>query len=120
MSFRKIIFFAGILLFPHLLTGCLSVGGVGSNSLRGMVFTRIKVPFSEDLVNSPVIEVHRGGKILQVKDPVSGYGFYARWDSNAIGDIAKWYNLKEVYFADMEIFSILGVWRREKILIYGE
>lgn len=75
---------------------------------------------SEDLVNSPVIVVHTGGKIIQVKEPVSGYGFYAQWNSNAIGDIAQRYGLKEVYFADIEIFSILGIWTHKKVHVYGK
>ncbi len=120
MTFKRKIFFAGFLLFLHFLTGCLSVGPVGSRSLTGIAFTRIKVPLSEDLVNSPVIVIHSEGKIIQVKEPVSGYGIYAKWDSNAIGDIAQRYGLKKVYFADMEIFSILGIWTEEKVIIYGK
>lgn len=120
MSFKRKISFAGFLLFLLFLTGCLSVRGVGSSSLTGIVFKHIKVPLSEDLVNTPVIEIHTEGKIVQVTEPLSGYGLYARWDSNAIGDIAQRYGLKKVYFADMEIFSILGIWTEEKVLIYGK
>ena len=128
MSFKRKIFFAGFLLFLHFPTGCSSVRGVGSRALTTSIpgipflpaFVRIKVPLSGDLVNTPVIEIHSEGKVVQVKEPFSGSGFYARWDSNAIGDIAQSYGLKKVYFADMEIFSILGIWRHEKVLIYGE
>ena len=120
MSFKRKIFFAGFLLFLHFLTGCLSVRGIGSSSLTGIVFKHIKVPLSEDLVNTPVIVIHVEGKIVQVEEPLSGYGFYAKWDSNAIGDIAQRYGLKKVYFADMEIFSILGIWTEEKVIIYGK
>lgn len=120
VSFRKTIFFAGFLLFLPLLTGCLSVRGVGSGSLTGIAYTHIRVPLSEDLVNSPVIVVHSGGKIIQVKEPVSGYGLYAEWNSNAIGDIAQRYGLKKVYFADMEIFSILRIWTHKKVHVYGK
>lgn len=120
MSFKRKIFFAGFLLFFPFLTGCLCVGGVGSRSLTGIAYTHIRVPLSKDLVNSPVIVIHTEGKIVRVKEPVSGYGLYAEWSSNAIGDIAQRYGLKEVYFADKEIFSILGIWTYEKVHIYGK
>ena len=120
MSFKRKIFFAGFLLILPFLTGCLSVRGVGSNSLTGIAFTHIRVPLSEDLVSSPVIVVHTEGKIVQVKEPISGYGWYAEWDSNAIGDVAQRCGLKRVYFADMEIFSILGIWTHHKVHVYGE
>ena len=120
VSFKRRIFFAGFLLFLLILTGCASVPGIASSSLIGIAFTHIRVPLSEDLVNSPVIVVHTGGKIIQVKEPVSGYGLYAEWNSNAIGDIAQRYGLKKVYFADIEIFSILGIWTHEKVHVYGK
>ena len=120
MSLKIKLFFAGFLLLLSVLTGCLSVRGVGSNSLTGMVFTHIRVPLSEDLVNSPAMVEHTRGMIVQVKEPVSGYGFYAEWNSNAIGDVAKRSGLKKVYFADMEIFSVLGVWTYRKVHVYGE
>jgi hypothetical protein len=80
----------------------------------------IKVPLSVNVVESPVIEIHSEGKIVQIKEPVSGYGFYAEWNSNAIGDVAKRSGLKKVYFADMEIFSVLGIWTYRKVHVYGE
>jgi hypothetical protein len=120
VSFRKRIFFAGFLLLFAFLTGCASIPGVGSSVLTGIAYTHIRVPLSEDLVNTPVVVVHTGGKIIQVKEPVSGYGFYAQWNSNAIGDIAQRYGLKEVYFADIEIFSILRIWTHNKVHVYGK
>ena len=45
---------------------------------------------------------------------------YAEIDANAIGDIARKNELKKVYFADKEIFNILGVWRMETVHVYGE
>ena len=108
----------GFLLFLPVLTGCLSVRGVGSNNLTGIVFKHIRVPLSEDLVNSPVIGEHAGGMIVQFYEPVSG--FSVEWNSNAIGDVAKRSGLKKVYFADMEIFSVLGIWTYRKVHVYGE
>ena len=119
MSFRRKFFFAGFVLLSFL-SGCVSLRPVGTSSLTGIAFTYIKIPLSEDLVDSPVVVVHSDGKIIQVKEPLSGYGLYAEWNSNAIGDLAQRHGLKEVYFADMEIFSILGIWTHQKVHVYGQ
>lgn len=73
-----------------------------------------------DLDNTPSTIFQANGKILKIEEPISGYGLYAEFNSNAIGDIAKKHGLKKVYFADMEIFSILGIFGYKKVYIYGE
>lgn len=34
--------------------------------------------------------------------------------------IAKANGIETVYFADQEMFSILGIWTSHKVIIYGE
>ena len=120
MPSKRKIFLAGFLLFLPFVAGCMSPRGVGSHTLTGIVYTHIKIPLSADLVNSPVVVVHSDGKIVQVKEPLSGLGLYAEWDSNAIADLAQRHGLKTVYFADMESFSILGIWTHQKVHVYGK
>ncbi len=107
------------MLLP-LIGGCLAVGRVDSSILRGKIFTHVRIPYTTDLHNTPVTDIHSDGIIIRIEEPVSGYGFYTELNSTAIGDIAKKHGLSKVYFADLEIFSILGVWRHEKLHIYGE
>jgi len=107
------------LLLP-LLGGCLAVGRVDSSILRGKIFKHVRVPYTTGLHNTSVTDIQSHGIIIHIEEPVSGYGFYTELNSNAIGDIAKKHGITKVYFADLEIFSILGVWRHEKLHIYGE
>ena len=107
------------MLIP-LFGGCLAVGRVDSSILRGKIFTHVRIPYTIDLHNTPVTDIPSDGKIIRIKEPVSGYGFYTELNSNAIGEIAKKHGISKVYFADLEIFSVLGVWRHEKLHIYGE
>ena len=100
------------LLFLPLFGGCSPV--------TGRVFTHIRVPYTQDLNNTPVTNTHASGIIFHAAEPVTGYELYIELNSNAIGDIAKKHGLKKVYFADLEIFSILGIWKHEKLHIYGE
>ena len=107
------------MLLP-LICGCLAVGRVDSSVLRGKIFTHIRIPYTTDINNTPVTDIRSDGIIIRIKEPVSGYGFYTELNTIAIGDIAKKHGLKKVYFADIEVFSVLGIWTHEKLHIYGE
>jgi len=108
------------LLFILLLGGCSSLGGFLGGAPSGRIFTHTRVPYTTDLDNTPVTNIHANGLIIHIEEPVSGYGFYAEFNSNALGDIAKKHGLTKLYFADIEIFDVLGVWHHEKIHLYGE
>jgi len=86
---------------------------------KGDVFTGVG-PYKTDLHNAPVTDNQSHGIIIHIEEPISGYGLYTEFNSNAIGDIAKKHGLNKVYFADIEIFNVLGVWKYEKLHIYGE
>jgi len=45
----------------------------------------------------------------------------AKWDTNGIGEIAKKNGFNEIYYADLEIFSVLGgLWEQDYVHIYGK
>lgn len=112
-SWRLTVFGLGLL---SLLTA-----GCAATLLRGAVFTWVTVPLTRDLDQTPVKGTEDiSGRMIHIKEPFSGYGFYTEVDSNAVGDIARKYNLNKVYFADKEIFNILGVWNTETVHVYGE
>jgi len=112
MNIKVKMIVTSFLLFFPLLGGC--------SFLTGIVFTHIREPYTTDLHNTPVTDIHSEGIIISIEEPVSGYGLYTEFNSNAIGDIAKKHGLSKVYFADLETFNILGIWKHEKLHIYGE
>ena len=120
MSIKRLIIFICLLLSLFILAGCLTFGGMGSDSLKGYAFKFVRVPLTINLDNTPVTIFQANGKIIKIEEPFSGQGFYAEFKSNAIGDIAKKHGLKKVYFADLEIFNILGIFKYKKVHIYGE
>ena len=87
--------------------------------LKGDIFTNVG-PYKTELHNTPVTDSQSHGMIIHIEEPISGYGLYTELNSNAIGDIAKKHGLTKVYFADIEIFDVLGIWHHEKIHLYGE
>lgn len=108
------------LIYALVFFFTLSIAGCGTGPLTGLVFTKVKMPLSFDLNASPSQENNASGKIIKIKEPVTGYGIYTELNSNAIGDIAKKHNIRTIYFADKEVFSILGIWSATKVIIYGE
>jgi hypothetical protein len=121
MAYHGKIMLVGLILSLLPLYGCASVvGGLLNRNLYGLIYTRIRVPYTINLDNTPVGAKAGEGRIVQINEPFTGYSAYTRFDSNAIGDIAIKKGFKKVYFADVEIFSILGIWKHEKLYLYGE
>jgi hypothetical protein len=102
-----------VLLYLLCLMGC------GTGPLVGLVYTKVKMPLSRDLNVSPLKDKNGTGRVIKIKEPISGYGVYAEINSNAIGEIAKKHGIGKVYFADQEQFSILGIWTTTNVIIYG-
>ncbi|MFO7560649.1 MAG: TRL domain-containing protein [Desulfobacterales bacterium] len=102
-------------------TIALVTTGCHAQLLKGLIYTRVKTPLTKNLNHTPCkTPSGSNGNIVIIKEPFSGYGMYTEIYSNAIGDIAKKNGLKKVYFADQEIYSILGIWTSSTIYVYGE
>jgi len=120
LSIRVKTIIISFLLFILLLGGCSAFDQFVGGAPTGKIFTHIRVPYTRNLDNTTVTNIHANGLIIHVEEPISGYGLYTEFNSNAIGDIAKSHGLTKVYFADMEIFDVLGIWHHERLHIYGE
>jgi len=118
VKIKPAIFF---LLLCLLASGCAFPIASGSDVLTGLVYTRIKVPMSVKLNSTPnEIVIDASGKVIRIKEPITGYGIYAEFNSNAIGDIARQHGVEMIYYADLEIFNVLGIWRHDRVIIYGK
>jgi len=107
-----------ILLAVAMLAG---LSGCGTGPLVGLVYTNVKLPLTLDLKSTPMPEQLSGSdRIIEIKEPFTGLGMYARVSSNAIGDIARQNGVEPLYFADQEVFSILGIWKTHRVFLYGE
>ena len=92
-----------LFLLPALsFTGC------------GMIYTHITTPLDLNMDRTPIPVVDDDGDIKHFR-----YYVDIMWGSNAIGDIAKQNGFDEVYFADREFLSVLGIWEQETIHVYG-
>jgi hypothetical protein len=108
-----------LLMLTIVLVFGLSACGTGP--LVGLVYTNVKLPLTRDLHATPLPTTPpRSDRVIEIKEPISGLGLYARVNSNAIGEIARQNGIKTLYFADQEVFSILGVWKTHRVILYGQ
>ena len=104
-----------------VLTVLAGLAGCGTGPLIGMVYTNVKLPLTTDLNTTPVPSTPPDSdRIVEIKEPFTGIGMYARVSVNAIGEIALQNGLETLYFADQEVFSILGVYKTHRVFLYGE
>ena len=90
-----------------LLSGCM----------HGLLYENVTEPLTIDFHNTPVGDGFSGkSDVKEVR-----YNFYARviWDENSIGSIAKEAGFSEIYYADLQTFSILGIWNQYRVRVYG-
>ena len=107
--------------FAPAMAMLLGLSGCGTWPLVGLVYTDVKLPLTRDLNTTPVPESQpQSDRIIEIKEPFSGLGLYARVNSNALGDIARKNGVDPLYFADREVFSILGIWKTQRVFLYGE
>jgi len=107
------------LVLAVIWMGCLSSCGTGP--LVGLVYTKVKLPLTVDLNAAPLpAQAPETGRIIEIREPLTGFGLYTRLSSNALGDIARNHGLDPLYFADQEVFSVLGIWKTNRVFLYGE
>lgn len=93
---------------------------VPRSPISGYFYEHYRKPYTIDLNETPVKFKAGGGKVILIKEPFSGHGMSAEFNSNAMGDVASRYGLQKIYWADMEYINILGVWKERRLHIYGE
>ncbi len=100
---------AAALLLLH--AGCAS---------RGILYSHTVAPATEDFSKTPVGSKHATICGYRIREPISGYGVSAEWDSNYIRSAAKKAGISSIYYADLETLSIaLGVYQQRTLIIYG-
>lgn len=128
---KYLIFVAVTLIF--LFSGCssyysyesdedsysTSLGMVGPDNITdfhplGLIYTHIIFPLDVNLDEDQFVRRPEKGDVKHIQ-----YYIEVMWDSNAIGDIAKENGIEQVYYADLEVLNVLGIWRQYTVHIYG-
>jgi hypothetical protein len=101
--------FTIVLIF--LIAGCSGIG---------LIYTNVIRPYSVDYHDTKigtkqcVIDSH------SVSEPVTGYGVSVEWSSDVIETAAAQAGITEITCIDEQTLSILlGIYTRERLIIYG-
>jgi len=82
--------------------------------VAGLIYTDVVVPLDLHDHDTPV-EGKTG------RSDWKTFSFYVQfdWDSAGIADAARKGGITTIEYADMEIFSILGIWTQRTAIVYG-
>jgi TRL (tRNA-associated locus)-like protein len=95
-----------------------ALSALSGGCVPGLLYTHIRTPLDLNYTKTPVQQ----GDSQTATSDVRAIKYYVSvsWHSNGIGDIAKEHGLKEVYYADYELLSVLfGIWRQDWVHVYG-
>jgi len=96
----------------------MSLPGCG---LTGHVYKHVIKPLDTNLSGDPITEplsVIRRNRLDTKRITVNALDF--EWGDRGIGTIAEEWGLEVVYYADVELLSVLGgVWKQQWVHIYG-
>lgn len=103
---RRYIAITAILASVMLFSGC----GIG------LIYTHTVKPLNPNMHSTEMKPASGQGDIKQI----AIQGISVTWDDDSIGSIARENGLKELYYADREILSVMfGIWKQETIHVYG-
>jgi hypothetical protein len=89
--------------------------------LPGCLYVHTMQPVTLDMHRTPVSNHEKTGSVKLIQfPPIWNSQKLVAWGSAAIGEVAQQQEMKEVYFADLEIFSVLRVWNEYTVHVYGK
>lgn len=96
---------APVLASVLVLSGCTT----------GILFQHTNEPLMHDYRATPSGAAGAKSDIKHVELPYVG----VMWGDASLGDIARENGLHELYYADRELLSVLTIWRRYTVHLYG-
>ncbi len=88
---------------------------------QGCIYKHTVEPLTLDMHRTPVSSFEKQDSIKVIAlPPVWNSQDLVAWGNAAIGQVAKEQGMKEIYFADIETFSVLRVWNRYTVHVYGK
>ncbi len=86
--------------------------------LSGCLYVHTFQPLTQDMHRTPVSTYEKTGTIRLITWPMNRAPLVA-WGNAAVGAVAKEQGMREVFFADLEIFSVMRIWNEYTVHVYG-
>jgi len=83
--------------------------------VSGFIYSEVTLPLVTNFDNTPVGSKHGEMAINELRYQVS-----VQWGSDAIGEAAKRGGIEKIYYADLRTITVLGVWKQETVIVYGD
>lgn len=84
----------------------------------GLLYTSTTKPYVLNFDKTPNGITQPVGSAKMISIPTTAIS--AGWSNRAIGEAAKNAGLEEIYYADLQTFSILlGLWEQKSLQVYG-
>ncbi|MFI5304863.1 MAG: TRL domain-containing protein [Nitrospiria bacterium] len=101
-----------------LILGCGSIGSLYTYNGSGLLYTHKIVPLTHHYFPIQTGQINNDSK--GDNNQLSFKSITLQMGDNGIGEIAKKAGIETIYYADLEIQSILlGIWSRSRVHIYG-
>lgn len=93
------------LLLAALLSGC-----------TGFVYTHSTRPLDVDMAATPVFAARGDGDVKRIQVNLVD----VQWGESGLVAAARAADLETIHYADVETFSVMGVFTRRVVHVYGE
>jgi len=92
-----------------------------SCSIDGRLYTNKVVPFSEDFNKTKIGSKKFIIDDFKIKEPISGFNVTVEWMTSNLKESATKAGLKNIYYADLRVFSaLLGIYSKKTLIVYGD
>jgi len=103
-----------------LLAACMLIVCLGST---GCIYSHTVMPLDVNFNQTPVYQGRKGDDSWNtLRIPLIVVPAYVQidWGSSGIADAARAQGMTEIYYADLETLSVLGVWTQRWAIVYGK
>jgi len=87
----------------------------------GLIYTHVTIPLDDNLSGQ---HVHLDERELRSGQGDTRHlainGLAVDWGDRGVGALATRFHMEKVAYADLEVLSVLGVWRQQWVHLYGE
>ena len=88
---------------------------IGAGCTAGILYTHTVQPLTINHLETPITATEGQNEIKHIQFPYVGI----MWVDTALGDVAREKGLQDLYYADLEILSVLTIWRQYTVHLYG-
>jgi TRL-like protein family len=89
---------------------------IGAGCTAGILYTHTVQPLTINHRETPIAGTEGQNEIKHIQIPYVGI----MWGDAALGDIAREKGLRDLYYADLEVLSVLTIWRQHTVHLYGK